>query len=196
MPDSISTPSKSCRIKLALVLMLALAVAPVAATDSAYRLEVSKSNQELLLKKDDQIIKRYRISVGSGGSGNKRRTGDNKTPAGSYRIMEFKADSKFHYFMLINYPNAVDAWHGYKDNLISASQFKEIVLADKNRIVPPQDTRLGGYIGLHGIGEITREKLSIHDKHNWTEGCIALTNEEISELRQYVSVGTPLLIKE
>jgi len=31
---------------------------------------------------------------------------------------------------------------------------------------------------------------------NWTEGCIALTNEEINELRNYVAIGTPVVIKE
>jgi murein L,D-transpeptidase YafK len=199
MPDYILTPPRRAlngAVRFMLVLMLSAAASYTRAGDYPYSLVVSKSEQELLIKQGEEVIKRFRVSVGSGGSGNKRRSGDNKTPAGSYRIMEFKPDSKFHFFMLINYPNSVDAWHGYKDNLISASQFKEIVLADKHSQVPPQDTRLGGYIGLHGIGEITNEKLSIHDKHNWTEGCIALTNEEISELRRYVNIGTPLLIKE
>ena len=156
------------------VLTLLLIAAPVNSGASPYSLEVHKSAQELVIKEGSEIIKRFRIAFGKGGIGSKRQRGDNKTPAGAYKIMEFSADSKFHFFRLINYPNTLDAWHGYKDNLISAGQFKEIVMANKNDIVPPQNTSLGGYIGLHGIGDVTEEKLSIHDRNNWTEGCIAL----------------------
>jgi len=181
-------------LKLATLVIIVAHAASLSA--GPYNLEVHKSTQELIVKAGDEVIKRFHISFGKGGTGSKRQMGDNKTPVGVYKILEFKPDSKFHYFMHINYPNSVDAWHGYKANLISAGQFKEIVAASKNNTLPPQDTSLGGYIGLHGIGEITEDKLSIHDQHNWTDGCIALRNEEISELRQYVSIGTPVLIKE
>ncbi|MGK0296891.1 MAG: murein L,D-transpeptidase YafK [Gammaproteobacteria bacterium] len=163
---------------------------------SPYSLEVSKSSQELLIKNGQDIIKRYRVAFGKGGGGSKRQVGDNKTPIGTYKIQELRENSRFHFFMLINYPNTIDAWYGYKNNLIDAKEFKNIVKAATSNLLPPQDTSLGGYLGLHGIGEITEEKLSIHNQHNWTEGCIALKNEEITELRQYVSIGTTILIKE
>ena len=98
--------------------------------------------------------------------------------------------------MQINYPNVLDAWHGYQNDLISSSEFKSIATAYANNNMPPQNTALGGYIGLHGIGDITPEKLDIHGKFNWTEGCIALKNEEISELRNYITIGTQVLIRE
>lgn len=163
---------------------------------NTYELEISKTEQQLIVRNDTQIIKTYRIASGKGGAGTKRRLGDNKTPVGSYKIVDFKQDSKFHYFMQIDYPNLLDAWHGYKDKLISAKDFKQIASAYKNKKIPPQHTALGGYIGIHGIGDVTREKLKIHELHNWTEGCIALKNNEINELRQYVSIGTRVLITE
>jgi hypothetical protein len=58
--------------------------------------------------------------------------------------------------------------------------------------VPPQNTPLGGFIGIHGIG-IGDPK--IHALFNWTEGCIALTNEQVDELAQWVHVGTPVTIR-
>ena len=61
--------------------------------------------------------------------------------------------------------------------------------------MPPQNTRLGGYIGIHGVGEVTREKMKIHRAVNWTDGCIALTNKDINTLRKYVSIGTPVIIR-
>ena len=96
--------------------------------------------------------------------------------------------------MQINYPNLLDAWHGYRNGLISASEFRTIAQAYKNTKMPPQNTALGGYIGIHGLGETNVEKLRIHATQNWTEGCIALKNQEIDELRHYVSIGTPVSI--
>ena len=154
-----------------------------------------KSTRELILKRGSQPYKTFRISYGKGDNGPKRQRGDNRTPLGEYEIQGFKPDSKFFYFMQINYPNLLDAWHGYKDRLISASEYKEIALSIKNHEMPPQDTRLGGYIGIHGVGETTKEKIKIHQSVNWTDGCIALTNDEINILRRYVTIGTPVIIK-
>ena len=162
----------------------------------AYLLKVSKSEQELKVMKGDQIVSRYRIAYGKGGDGTKRKLGDNKTPVGTYKVMDFKDDSKFHYFMQINYPNLLDAWYGYKDHIINAHEFREIATAFKHKQKPPQDTGLGGFIGIHGLGEVTEQKLKIHDTVNWTEGCIALKNEEVNELRKYVSIGTRIIISE
>lgn len=164
--------------------------------DNGYKIVISKSSQELTVTKDDHIIKHYHISLGKGGSGTKRKLGDKKTPLGVYKIVEFKNDSKFHYFMQLDYPNLLDAWYGYKNNVISASEFKKIAYAYKQKRIPPQDTKLGGYIGIHGIGVETDQKLMIHNGFNWTDGCIAMTNEQISELRKYVDIGTKVIIKE
>ena len=161
-----------------------------------YHIEISKSTRTLLVKNEDEIIKEYAISYGKGGKGTKRRIGDNKTPVGNYRIIDFKSDSKFHFFLQIDYPNLLDAWYGYKNEVIDATDFKKIAIAYKNRSVPPQSTRLGGYIGIHGIGESTEEKLQIHRVHNWTEGCIALRNEEVIELKDLVTIGTKVIISE
>ena len=161
-----------------------------------YSIEVYKSSEELVVKNGEEIIKRFHISSGKGGNCTKRIFGDNKTPVGKYKIIELNEDSRFHFFMLINYPNTVDAWYGYKNKLINGKQFKEIVKAVTSNTLPPQDTPLGGYIGLHGLGDVTYEKLSIHEQNNWTEGCIALRNEEISELREYVTIGTTILIRK
>jgi len=181
---------------------LAGAVLPVAAVESTdeslprYALEVSKSRNELLIKDGDAIIKRYHAAFGRGGMGTKRRRGDDITPVGAYRIMEFKADSPFHFFMLLDYPNLVDGWHGYRNRTIDASQFKAIATAYRAGVAPPQNTELGGYIGIHGIGEISPKKLDIHRNQNWTRGCIALRNEEVNELRAYVTRGTRVIIRE
>lgn len=176
--------------------LVALVFSVCSVQASSFQLEVIKSANELLVKEGNDIIKRYRIASGKGGHGTKTRSGDSKTPVGSYKIVEMHDQTRFHFFMHINYPNSLDAWYGYNNNLINGREFKEIVSAIKSEDLPPQNTALGGSIGLHGIGVVTDEKLSIHDRLDWTEGCIALTNEEISELRQFVSIGTTIIIRD
>lgn len=161
-----------------------------------YTIEINKSDRTLVVRQDREVIRQYSISHGRGGKGTKIRAGDNKTPTGTYRAVDFKSNSKFHFFIQLNYPNPLDAWRGYRNEIISAAEFKQIVLAYRRRSLPPQDTGLGGYIGIHGIGRTTDEKNRIHEAHNWTEGCIAVKNEEINELRRYIPLGTRVVIRE
>jgi murein L,D-transpeptidase YafK len=176
-------------------LFLFLLLIPTAQA-SEYQLLISKKNKELIVEKAGEIVKKYHIATGKGGKGTKRRQGDSKTPQGVYRIAKFKESSKFHYFIQLDYPNLIDAWYGYKNKTIDSKDFKRIATAYKNRETPPQDTELGGFIGIHGLGVENDEKLTIHQEINWTEGCIALTNAEINDLRKFVDVGTPVIIKE
>ena len=167
-----------------------------AAVYSPYLIEINKSARELKVLSGKQVVRSFHISLGKADHGAKRRRGDNRTPVGNYQVVDFNNDSKFFFFMLLNYPNTLDAWHGYRNQIISSSEFRQIVTAIKNGTAPPQNTALGGFIGIHGVGEETGETLEIHESFNWTEGCIALTNDEINELRKYVSYGTRVLIRE
>lgn len=183
--------------KLCCILLLWLITgATGAVTSGSYQIEINKSTRELNVLSGSNVIRSFRIAIGRAERGAKRVRGDNRTPVGVYRVVDFNNDSKFYFFMLINYPNTVDAWHGYRNELISASEFREIVMSIKDGKTPPQDTALGGFVGIHGLGEETGETLEIHASFNWTEGCIALTNEEITELRKYVSTGTKVVIRE
>ena len=163
---------------------------------SEYQILISKQNSELLVEKAGEVVKRFHIATGKGGKGTKRRQGDSKTPVGTYRIMKFKDSDRFNYFIQLDYPNLIDAWYGYKNKIISGRDFKRIARAYKNRETPPQDTPLGGFIGIHGLGETNDKKLTIHQNLDWTEGCIALTNEEIHELKRFINVGTQVVIVE
>lgn len=163
---------------------------------SEYQLFVSKHDNALTVEKNGKIIKRYHIASGKGGKGTKRQQGDNKTPLGVYRVTKLKKSDRFHFFIQLDYPNLIDAWYGYKNQTINAKDFKRIAAAYKNREAPPQDTKLGGFIGIHGLGIENEEKLTIHEEINWTEGCIALTNREINDLKQFIELGTKVIIKE
>ena len=169
-------------------------ISPVNLAASDYMLEIHKSDRLLLIKKDHVIKKTFHIAAGSGGAGNKTRRGDKVTPTGVYKILYFKEDSHFHLFMQINYPNAKDALDGLNNDTIDKYEFGQIINALKRKTLPDQDTALGGSIGIHGIGEETDDRLALHKDENWTKGCIALRNEEIEELRNFVHIGTSVII--
>lgn len=179
-----------------LVCFLLLLCSNVLAVENQYDLVISRSSQELKIMNGEKVVKQFRITYGKGGKGAKRVLGDRKTPLGVYKIVNFKGDSKFYYFMQLDYPNLLDAWYGYKNKIITANEFKYITTSIKNDGVPPQDTKLGGYIGIHGLGDTTDQKLAIHNEVNWTQGCIAMTNEEINVLKKYVDIGTRVIINE
>lgn len=181
------------RLLATLALLLYCACAPAA---GIYDIIITKSQQSLDVMQGDQVIKQYRIAYGKGGTGPKRQVGDSKTPLGIYKIIAFKDNSHFHFFMQLDYPNLLDAWYGYKNDIISAAEFRKIAAAYKTGSSPPQDTRLGGYIGIHGLGNSTEQRLLIHKEVNWTNGCIALTNDQIIDLKKYVAIGTKVVIRE
>ena len=58
--------------------------------------------------------------------------------------------------------------------------------------IPPQNTPLGGQIGIHGLGNADER---IHKVFDWTHGCIALTNPQIDQLSQWIDTGTVVKIK-
>lgn len=182
---------------VALLLALSTYHPANAAPGIEYVLEMHKSQQELLVRNgSNEVVRRYRAVSGRGGNGPKREYGDRKTPLGVYRIVEMRDSSQFHFFMKLDYPNLIDAWYGYRNEVIDASDFRAITTAFKDNRTPPQNTPLGGHIGIHGIGEINDEKLLIHESGDWTAGCIALTNDEIIDLKRYVTVGTKIIIHE
>ncbi len=169
---------------------------PVALAPATYAIEIQKGKRLLLLKQGDRVARRFQIAIGRGGLGDKRIRGDNKTPVGVYHITGFNETSPFHLFMRLNYPNVKDGFFGLKQHLISRQQFDRIVDATRMSTLPPQDTLLGGAIGIHGLGVESDETRHIHAQLDWTQGCIALTNREIEELRRYVDVGTRVVIRE
>lgn len=186
-------PSK---LLLGIILVLLVSVAGASQrTHMAYQLIVVKSKRLLMVQQGSQTIKKYLVALGQGGPGDKRVSGDEHTPEGVYKVVDFRPSDKFHYFIQISYPNRHDALVGFKSGLISWEELVRIYEAhQKKNGIPPQQTRLGGFIGIHGIGRETRRKLIIHRNFNWTQGCIALTNAEIDELRQFIRRGTKIVI--
>ena len=179
------------------IFMCAILSSYSVSASTPFVIKVDKSDSTLLIENNNgEEIKKFSIATGRGGEGDKKEKGDKKTPIGTYYVTGFNEKSKFDYFIRINYPNLKDAYYGYKSRKISRNEFKSIFNAIRDGKQPPQNTKLGGAIGIHGIGKETSKKLLIHRNIDWTEGCVALRNFEVRELKPFVSLGTKVIISD
>ena len=154
---------------------------------------IDTKKQELEVKLADVTLVKYsNISIGRNGSGFKNKRGDDITPLGKYKIGWINRKSKYHLFFGFNYPSLDNARQALKKGLITPKIFAKIAIAHKNNQVPPQNTPMGGLIGIHGLGRGNRE---IHETMNWTHGCIALTNEQINNLDTLIKKETIVIVK-
>jgi murein L,D-transpeptidase YafK len=132
------------------------------------------------------------ISIGRFGVTGDKRRGDNKTPLGHFRIGWIARRTHYHRFLGLTYPNLEIASKAFANGLIDKKDWLAIRHAEKTGDVPPQHTPLGGMIGIHGLGKGDPD---VHQRYNWTNGCVALTNEEIDRLMSWVHIGTPIEIR-
>jgi len=149
------------------------------------RILVKKSRRELLLYSNDKLLRTYHVGLGLSPFGDKVRAGDRRTPEGDFYIFVKNDKSAFYLSLGLSYPNAPHAERGLRDGLINRSQYEAVIRALKGQKTPPQNTRLGGDIYIHGNGS----------QSDWTWGCVALEDEDIRELFAAVTVGTPVTIQ-
>lgn len=149
------------------------------------RIIVYKSERKLELYSDKTLIRTYRVGLGFSPVADKVREGDGATPEGEFYIFVKNNKSAYYLSLGVSYPNEEDAERGLRDGLISKAQRDAIVAAIRKKAAPPQYTKLGGLIYIHGNGS----------RSDWTWGCVALENAEMKELYDAVSVGTPVTIK-
>jgi len=133
-------------------------------------LVVDKSKRMLVAYENGKPIRAYRgLQFGDAPKGHKRFQGDERTPEGLYRIDWRNPQSSYYLSLRISYPNANDREF--------ASQYGRSP---------------GGDIFIHGQPNGLRQGRMRGD---WTDGCIALSNEEIEELWRIVPDGTPIEIR-
>jgi murein L,D-transpeptidase YafK len=162
------------------------------------RIVILKSRQVLQLFRNGLKVKDYRICLGSNPFGPKMVLGDGKTPEGEYYICSKNTASNFHRFLGISYPGEKDAQAAFEQGMISKNVRDSIVGNIRNGQPPPWNTKLGGWVGIHGYPSEPYKKLWIAlfypKPHNWTDGCVAMWNYEIEDLFSTTSVGTRITI--
>ncbi len=132
------------------------------------------------------------LAFGNRGVGKKRIEGDGITPTGEFKIAWINYHSRFLLFFGLDYPTLPYATEAYRMGRINTLDYLRIKNAINQGKLPPQNTPLGGAIGIHGIG---RGSFNIHRKINWTDGCVAMDNWQIKKLAQWVGIGTRVVIR-
>jgi murein L,D-transpeptidase YafK len=147
-------------------------------------LKVIQGGQEALSFSD--------IAIGRYGATTDKKRGDHKTPLGHFTIGWITDKTSFHRFFGFRYPNKEYAERAFQDGLLDQKTRNRILQAFAAGRLPPQNTALGGNLGIHGIG---KGDTNIHQLYNWTSGCVALTNEQIDSLTPWIKVGTSVEIR-
>jgi hypothetical protein len=145
--------------------------AQTTAIEPADRVVVEKSERRLYLLRGDHVIAEYPIHLGLNPNGPKRREGDFRTPEGSYRLVRRNPRSDFFLSLEISYPNA--------DDLERARS---------------QGVQPGGLIMIHGQPNQPRKAAAYYANNDWTDGCIAVSNNAMVDIWLRTDVGTPIEI--
>lgn len=148
------------------------------------RIIVYKAARKLEFYSDQKLLRTYRAGLGFSPVTDKKREGDGATPEGEFYVFVKNNKSAYYLSLGVSYPNLEDAERGLRDKLITKKQHDAIVEAIREKVGPPQYTKLGGLIYIHGNGSSS----------DWTWGCVALENADMKELFDSVEVGTPVTI--
>lgn len=131
---------------------------------------VDKSDRTLTLYAAGKPIRAYTgLQFGDAPVGHKHFEGDERTPEGRYLIDTRNPRSAYHLSLHISYPNAQDR-----------------AFAERQGRSP------GGDIFIHGQPNRLPVGRMVGD---WTDGCIAVSNEEIEQLWRAIPDGTPIEIQ-
>ena len=153
------------------ILIMLLSCALSAEETAVDRVVVYKSKRLMELQQQGRRVKSYAISLGDNPVGHKQQQGDERTPEGAYFIDYRNQHSRFHRSLHISYPNKQDRENAKKRGIDS-----------------------GGLIMIHGLPNGYGWAKVGYAGRDWTDGCIAVTNEEIEEIWRLVKDGTPIMI--
>lgn len=134
---------------------------------------VKKGDRKLQLIKGNAVYREYHIALGANALGHKVQEGDERTPEGEY-ILDWRNPSSTYYKSIhVSYPNTMDS-----------------AVARSLGVKP------GGMIMIHGRPNyITSPRIQLeYDRRDWTNGCIAVTDQEMDEIWSLVRDGTPIRI--
>jgi len=145
-----------------------------------------------LFEGERELLRFEDIAIGRGGAGHYRLKGDERTPRGKYRVAWLNPNSRYRYFIGLDYPQRIHAKKALENGEITETDQQRIYRAIYNNKIPPQNTPLGGQIGIHGLG---RADPRLHAMADWTRGCVAVTNEQIDQLRRHVGIGMAVVIR-
>ncbi len=169
----------------ALAMILALALSPALSaqeapgdastapsTPTADSILVVKSEHRLYLMRDGQPLRSYAVALGLSPVGPKRQEFDFRTPEGHYVIDARQPNSRYFRALHVSYPNA-----------------------DDRKQAAERHVSAGQDIMIHGLPNVMQKPLSYYQTQDWTNGCIALSNENLLEVWTLVRGKIPVEIR-
>jgi murein L,D-transpeptidase YafK len=154
-----------------LPLLLAMLVAETSPT-KADQVIVIKSERTMTLLLRGKVLCTYKIALGGAPVGPKEQQGDHKTPEGPYTLDRRNLKSRFYKSIHVSYPNPQD-----------------------QRKASERGVSAGGDIVIHGLPNGFGWLGATHRVRDWTDGCIAVTNQEMDEIWELVPDGTSIEIR-
>ena len=155
-----------------IVLALMLVCGWGCASERADLVVVEKAKHQLSVYGKGRLLASFHAVFGSHPDGTKAMEGDGRTPEGRYLLDAKKLDSAFYKAFHVSYPGPQDV---ERARMAGVSPGKDIMVHGQK----------------NGLGWLA----FISQRFNWTQGCIALTNEDMDALWSLVDVGTPIEIR-
>jgi len=141
-------------------------------------LVVDKSDYELKVYDDEGWYATYPVVFGNKNLADKMMEGDRRTPEGNFKIISKKKHEKWHKMLMLDYPNK-DSWAKFNERKANGTI--------------PKSSKIGGGIAIHGTWP--NDNIVVDDFTNWTNGCIALKNDDLDELETFLPIGTQVSIQ-
>ena len=184
----------------ALILIFTLSISTISFADEISRIVVLKGKRELQLWRGKELYKTYPIKLSLSYNnpvfipGPKRREGDMQTPVGFYKIEKKRERTAFPKSLLISYPNWKDH-HNAKVLGIPKNEIGGMILIHGNPYRPTSSVR--DFAEKFGIDEETLDQWArdyFYPNFDWTNGCIAVSDDDMNEIFELVNQGTKIAI--
>jgi murein L,D-transpeptidase YafK len=143
-----------------------------AALPLADQVIVRKGDRQLLLLRQGEVLRTFRVALGLNPEGHKQAEGDFRTPEGKYRLTRRNPNSEYFLSIQIDYPNEQDMKRARRHG-----------------------QRPGGAIMIHGQPNLPRKSREYYTNVDWTEGCIAVSNSDMVEIWLMTPPDTPIEIR-
>ncbi len=134
---------------------------------------VDKKKHKMYLYKNNKLQKTLPISLGKNPKGTKIKQGDNRTPEGTFFIHRKLCSPKYYRSLCISYPRPED-----------------IKKAKRKGLNPGGDITVHAQLPWNVDGKGDKYTLS----NDWTQGCVAITNESMQSLWYEVREGVAIII--
>jgi len=150
----------------------AMMTPPTDKLPSVDRVVVYKAQRTLALMHGSNTVRSYHIQLGLNPVGQKERSGDFRTPEGTYRLERRNPRSDFFLTLKVSYPNPEDM-----------------------RRAQARHWDTGGSIMIHGLPNTLKHEPDYYESHDWTDGCIAVSNADMVEIWMLVPDDVPIDIR-